>query len=79
MTRKKAPGICPLCGGLKKPGKTTFTAELGFGIVVVRRVPASVCSQCGADWISDKVAGKIEALVQEAKTKRLEVEVTALG
>jgi len=79
MTTKKTSDICPLCGGVKKPGRTTFTAELGFGVVVVRRVPASVCSQCGADWISDKVAGKIEALVQEARTKRLEIEVTALG
>ena len=79
MTKKKSPDFCPLCGGRKKPGQTTFTAELGFGVVVVRHVPATVCSQCGADWISDKVAGKIEALVHEAKTKRLEVEVTALG
>jgi YgiT-type zinc finger domain-containing protein len=47
---------CPLCGGIKGPGSTTFTAELGFGVVVVRNVPATVCLQCGADWISDGVA-----------------------
>jgi YgiT-type zinc finger domain-containing protein len=79
INRKKAQDSCPFCGGTKKPGTTTFTAELGFGVVVVRRVPASVCGQCGADWISDEVAGKLEALVEEAKTKRLQVEVTALG
>ena len=80
MTKKnKKSDICPICGGDKKPGTTTFTAELGFGVVVVRHVPASVCSQCGADWISDKVAEKIEALVEDARSRRLEVEVTALG
>ncbi len=79
MTKKKGKDLCPFCGGLKKPGTTTFTAELGFGVVVVRHVPASVCSQCGADWISDKTAAKLETLVKEAKTKKLEVEVTALG
>ena len=79
MKKKKAADRCPLCRGAKKPGTTTFTAELGFGVVVVRKVPALVCSQCGADWISDQVAGKLEALVAEAKTKRLQVEVTALG
>ena len=79
MKKKKTSDLCPFCGGAKKPGTTTFTAELGFGVVVVRQVPASVCSQCGADWISDKVAGKLETLVAEAKTKRLQVEVTALG
>ena len=47
-------------------------------MVVVRNVPAAVCSQCGADWISDEVAGKLEVLVEEARKKRLQVEVTAL-
>ena len=78
MTRSDSPSRCPLCGGDKKPGTTTFTADLGFGVVVVRQVPALVCAQCGADWISDDVAARIEALVEDAKKKRLEVEVTSL-
>ena len=78
MSRKKAKDLCPVCGGTKRSGTATFTAELGFGVVVVRYVPALVCSQCGADWISDKVAGKLESLVEEARKKRLQVEVTAL-
>lgn len=69
---------CPLCGGEKKPGTTTFTAELGFGVVVIRNVPATLCAQCGADWISDEVATRIEALVDEARTKQLQVEVLSL-
>lgn len=79
MNRKKTNNLCPICGGTKRPGKTTFTAELGFGVVVVRRVPATVCSQCGEDWINDKTAAKLEALVTEARKKRLQVEVTALA
>lgn len=57
---------------------TTFTADLGFGVVVVRNVPATVCSQCGADWISDEIARRIDALVEEARKKHLEVEVVSL-
>jgi YgiT-type zinc finger domain-containing protein len=72
-------GACPLCGGTKKSGTTTFTADLGFGVVVIRQVPATVCSQCGADWIADDVAGRIEALVDEARRKRLQVEVLSLA
>lgn len=75
---KKAADSCPLCGGGKKPGTTTFTTDLGFGVVVIRNVPATVCSQCGADWISDEVAGRIEALVDEARKKHLQVEVLSL-
>jgi len=32
--------------------------DLGFGVVVVRNVPAKVCSQCGEEWIDAKVTGK---------------------
>jgi len=49
MKKKDTSGACPWCGGTKRPGTTTFTAELGFGVVVVRDIPASVCSQCGAE------------------------------
>jgi YgiT-type zinc finger domain-containing protein len=78
MTKQHADS-CPLCGSGKKPGTTTFTADLGFGIVVIRNVPATVCAQCGADWISDEVARQIEALVDEARTKRLQVEVLSMA
>jgi YgiT-type zinc finger domain-containing protein len=70
--------ICPLCSGIKKPGTTTFTADLGFG-VSVRNVPATVCSQCGADWIADDVAARIEELVDDARKKRLQVEVMSFA
>jgi len=76
---KALPGKCPLCGGSKKPGKTTFTSELGFGVVVVREVPATVCSQCGADWIEDTIASKLEEIVDEARRKHHTVEVTTLS
>lgn len=70
---------CPLCGGQRKPGKTTFTVDLGFGVVVVRDVPATVCSQCGADWIADAVAAKLEWIVDDARKKHHTVEVTTLA
>ncbi len=70
---------CPLCKGTKRPGTTTFTADFGFGVMVIRNVPASVCDECGADWIEDEVAERIERLVQDAKAKRSQVEVVALS
>lgn len=39
MKPKKITDLCPLCGGNKKAGTTTFTAELGTGVVAVRNVP----------------------------------------
>ena len=79
MVNKLLPDRCPICGGTKKEGKTTFTVELGFGIVVVRDVPATVCSQCGADWIEDATAAKLEEIVNDARRKHHFVEVTTLS
>ena len=67
---------CPIChGGIKQPGTTTFTVDLGFGVVVVRKVPADVCDQCGSDWIDDNVAEKLEQIVDAARKKHPIVEV----
>ncbi|MCK6440503.1 MAG: type II toxin-antitoxin system MqsA family antitoxin [Planctomycetes bacterium] len=70
------PGRCPLCGGDEKPGTTIFAVDLKFGVVVVREVPARVCSQCGESWIDDQVAAKLEAIVEDARSKQAVVEVT---
>ncbi len=75
MTSKTT--ICPICGGMKRAGKTTFTVDLGFGVIVVRDVPALVCEQCEADWIDDRTAARLEMLVNEARQQRRLVEVTA--
>jgi YgiT-type zinc finger domain-containing protein len=69
-------GKCPLCGGEKEPGTTTFTVDLKFGVVVVRDVPALVCSQCGEAWIEDPVAAKLEDIVADARRRQAVVEVT---
>ncbi|MBI5232761.1 MAG: type II toxin-antitoxin system MqsA family antitoxin [Deltaproteobacteria bacterium] len=76
---KTQPDKCPLCNGAKTAGKTTFTVDLGFGVVVVRDVPATVCSQCGADWIEDSFASKLEEIVNDARKKHHTVEVTTLS
>jgi YgiT-type zinc finger domain-containing protein len=60
-------------------GKTIFTVDFDFGVVVVRDVTATICSQCGADWISDSIAEKLEALVEEARRKHHQVEVISLS
>lgn len=70
------PALCPLCGGHKKEGQTTFSVDFGDGVVVVRNVPATVCSLCGNEWISDQVASQLETIVEDAKKKHLLVEVT---
>ena len=35
MNLATLPTQCPLCGGTKKQGKTTFTADFGEGLVAI--------------------------------------------
>ena len=70
---------CPLCGGKIKEGTTTFTVDYGSGLVVVRNVPAWVCSQCGEAWVDDSFAGRLENIVQEAKAGRRQFEVVDIA
>ncbi|HHD81930.1 MAG TPA: type II toxin-antitoxin system MqsA family antitoxin [Campylobacterales bacterium] len=66
---------CPICSGKKQASTVTFTVDLGTNLVVIRNTPATVCSLCGEEWISDKVAENIETMVQEAKMKNRMIEV----
>jgi YgiT-type zinc finger domain-containing protein len=68
--------ICPLCGGHKKRGTTTFTVDVEDTLVVVRNVPATVCALCGNEWLSDEAAGNIEQIVEEAINNNRQMEVT---
>ena len=67
---------CPLCGGNKVEGKTTFTVDLKETLVVIRDVPATLCALCGHEWLSDEVASSLESMVQDAKDKKPFVEIT---
>lgn len=73
MTNNKTN--CPLCNGKKELSTVTFTVDLGSSLIVVRNTPATVCSLCGEEWISDDVAENLEAVVHEAKVKKRMIEV----
>ena len=67
--------LCPICGAEQKHGETTFSVELGFGVVVVRQVPARVCERCGEETIADDVAAALEVIVAQARQRERTVEV----
>ena len=77
MTTKNNSGRCPLCGGPTESGTTIFAVDLGFGVVVVRDVPAIVCSLCGEAEVEDSVAERLESIVTEARQHKTAVEVTS--
>jgi len=79
MTRTFGTGLCPICGGGRLPGRVTFSVDLGGGVVVVRQVPATVCDQCGEEWLDDAVAADLEKRANDARDRGAQVEVLSIA
>jgi YgiT-type zinc finger domain-containing protein len=76
---KHIPSKCPLCGGKVEPGKTTFTVDMKTGVVVVRNVPAFICTQCGEEWIDNPTSAQLESIAARAKQANTELEMVSMA
>jgi YgiT-type zinc finger domain-containing protein len=55
---------CFMCKGGVQEGFSTFTADMGGCIVVIKNVPSRVCGQCGESSYNDETARRLEQIVQ---------------
>jgi len=55
--------ICFMCKGALKDGLSSFTADMGKCIVIVRNVPSYICDQCGEVSYNSETAGRLEEIV----------------
>jgi len=76
---KHIPSKCPLCGGKIDIGTTPFTVDLKSGVIVVRNVPAWVCTQCGEDGIEDPISVKLEKIANRARLQNTQLEMISMG
>jgi YgiT-type zinc finger domain-containing protein len=53
-----------MCKGTVQEGFSTFTADMGGSIVIIKNVPSRVCDQCGEASYNDEVARRLEQIVQ---------------
>lgn len=61
--------------GCTQPGKVTVTVDKGATIVVIRDVPAHVCSTCGEEYIDADTMRDLEKLVASAQKAGLNIAV----
>lgn len=66
---------CPLCGGAISSKKTTFSVDLGKGILIVREVPAQICALCDEEWFCSDVSQRLDQLAADMREKGTEVEI----
>jgi YgiT-type zinc finger domain-containing protein len=76
---KKHPKHCPICTGLVETGRTTFTVDLSTGVVVIRNIPAAVCSQCGEEWIDDATMQAVEKITLRAQQQNTQLEMVSMA
>ena len=67
--------LCPVCGGRLQDGTTTQTFSVGDRIVVVKGIPAEVCSDCSEAYVKSGVAGNIEKLLDTLDELESEISV----
>lgn len=67
---------CVICKhGEIQPGMTTVTLERDTLTLVVKGVPARVCSECGEEYVDDQVATHLLALVEQAAQAGVQVDI----
>jgi YgiT-type zinc finger domain-containing protein len=67
---------CVICKhGETRPGKATLSATEGDCTLVVKDVPADICSNCGEEYLSEDVGRRVSALLDEMLQRGVEVDV----
>ena len=54
---------CIMCKGNTSQTTHTYIQEFDNCIIIIKNVPAIVCSQCGEVYYSDEIAEKLEEIV----------------
>jgi YgiT-type zinc finger domain-containing protein len=67
---------CVLCKhGETRPGEVTVTLQRGETTVILKGVPADVCTNCGEYYLSEEVTGQVLERAELAVNSGAEVEI----
>jgi len=56
---------CGICKAEMEEKKVTYTEDIDQGVVVIRYVPAQVCTECGNVWYNMQIAQELEKIVDK--------------
>lgn len=61
--------------GETQPGTTTVTLERGGMTLVIEGVPARICTNCSEEYVDERVAEQLLAMVDQASQAGVQVDV----
>lgn len=62
---------CFFCKGSLRESTTNHVVNLENGVIIIKKVPCTECSQCGSAWYDDAVAMRLEQIVDAIKSTAL--------
>lgn len=68
---------CFMCKGELKEKQVNYVVDLENTIIIVKGVPAKVCTKCGEQYFDDETTENIEKIVNQLK--HLSIEVTIVN
>ena len=66
---------CFMCKGTLQEKKVNYVVDLENTIIIIKKVPAKVCMQCGEQYFDDEIAENIEKIVNQLKELSAEVTI----
>jgi hypothetical protein len=72
MKKENKPGLCPVCGGERKPATTTSPRAVRADVAAVSTAPTIVTYSVGAESSDDETASDIEEFLLKSRSPQLE-------
>ncbi len=66
---------CFMCKGEIIEKNVNYVVDLDKTIIIIKSVPARVCTQCGEKYFDDEVAKRLEVMVNQLKELNTEVVI----
>ena len=66
---------CFICKGKLEEKKVNYIADLEDTIIIIKGVPAKVCTQCREQYFDDETTENIERIVNQLKQVPIEVSI----
>ena len=70
---------CYFCGGKLASGLATLPFVFGSSVVVIKRVPAGICAQCGEAIMAGETAATVDELLKQVCRSGFEVSIVTYG
>ena len=66
---------CFMCKSQKEKKLVNYMLDLNNTIIIIKDVPANVCSQCGERYFDDDVMENLEKIIDDVKKISMEISI----